>query len=424
MPRHTPQHDRQSWLHACAARYAARLAEHYSRGFGIMPSAHASDNFYGQIWARDFAHAAANYFIETTPLAVRDSLATFLRHQRRDGALPLRVEREYMLLKVAPGLRFLARPAFNFFEKKLRGRDERPVYAGQDFSSAEDTIPALLIAAGRWHAASPDGRSYIEAQRAALRRAYDYFRARTDPHDGLIAFPRGNVDWTDSIIKEGKLSSINVLWGYALKVITPMLFGTQSKKAENDARAFSNKARGSLIQKFYCADGAYFRTKEGEDRLDTATTVFGSLFFLDAMECARIQDTLRARVKRPSGFSNFDPPYPPQQILWPHRIIGHQGYHNEYVWPWITCQNIHVKIKIAQEHPCAALRKRYQQEAIDDLYDTAALFEEGGGAYEIFSSRSRKPALTRWYHPPQYFMANLAAFEGAYRRLRHLGWLS
>lgn len=106
------------------------------------------------------------------------------------------------------------------------------------------------------------------------------------------------------------------------------------------------------------------------------------------------------------------------------KLIGHGDYHNAYVWPWVTLQNIHVKIKIAQMHPEEAVREQYKKEAVDDLYDAAALFEDAGGAYEIFFPDSRKPADTRWYHQPRNFMASMATFVGVYSKLNSLEWLA
>ena len=136
------------------------LERHYRPGFGIMPSGNPRDNFYGQLWARDFAHAASNYFAEHNPQAVIDSLETLLRHQRPDGALPYRVEREYATLRVVlpfPGVWRVTGVLFDVFEKKMRRRAEVPAYEGE-FNGAEDTVPAVLLAAGALSMKSERGR--------------------------------------------------------------------------------------------------------------------------------------------------------------------------------------------------------------------------------------------------------------------------
>src|SRR5580692_4635948 len=118
----------------------AYLARHHSVGFGIFPSADRKSNYFNQVWARDSAHAAAHYFVRENPQAVIDSLATFFRHQLESGALPSRVEREYQMLKLTPGFRWLAEPSFRFIEKWLRNRIERPVHEGKDSAGGEDTV--------------------------------------------------------------------------------------------------------------------------------------------------------------------------------------------------------------------------------------------------------------------------------------------
>ena len=105
------------------------------------------------------------------------------------------------------------------------------------------------------------------------------------------------------------------------------------------------------------------------------------------------------------------------------------GYHNEKVWPWITAQNIQVKIKIAREHPDEQIREQYKQETVADLIDQAKLFEEAGGAWEVFDPDTRQKAtglkiLGRNYKPPQNLMGNMAAFSRAYEQLKELGWIA
>ncbi|OGG52774.1 hypothetical protein A3C20_02200 [Candidatus Kaiserbacteria bacterium RIFCSPHIGHO2_02_FULL_55_25] len=396
-------------LDALAARYAALLAKHYERGFGISPAAEPHENFYRQVWARDFSHAAAHYFIYSDPQAVEDSLSTIFRHQRADGSLPFRVEKEYLLLKLTPGLRFLARPLFRLIEGWIRGRVERPVYSGEDFSFAEDTVPAVLLVSEMYRTSGERGETFMAAHGEACARAREYFTKKCGP-DGFVSVAPGNVDWADSVTRGGKLGLLNVLWARA----------AQGMHSEDDDVARTERA---LLDVFYDRDGAFFRTAEGERRLDTVATILGALFFLDARECVRVEEALKVRMTRPSGLGNFDPPYPPHSVRLPFRLIGHGDYHNAYVWPWVSLQNIHVKIKIAQTHPEEAVREQYKQEAVGDLYDAAALFENASGAYEIFFPDSRKPADTRWYHPPRFFLASLAGFMSVYRKLLALGWL-
>ena len=104
------------------------------------------------------------------------------------------------------------------------------------------------------------------------------------------------------------------------------------------------------------------------------------------------------------------------------------GYHNEKIWPWITAQNIQVKIKIACEHPDEAVREQYKNEAVADLVDQAKLFEEAVGAWEVFDPDTRQKAtglniLGRAYKPPQNLMGNLAAYHSAYSQAKELGWI-
>ena len=421
-PMPMPQADREL-VEGMAREGEERLAKNYEPGFGVFPSSDPDENFYQQLWTRDLAHAGGNYLATQNPEALKDSLETIFSHQREDGMLPLRTEKQYMLLKLVPGLRKLAKPVFEFLEGNLRGRSERPVYEGQDFSSAEDTVPAALIAAGEFFIASPDGRKFAEENFVKLEAAVDFFRKKTDPEDGLASAKHMNADWADSITRGGKLGGINVWWVRSLRLMALMASQLGKKEEAAAYRKEFHHAEEGMMGKLYDKDGAYFRTAVGEDRIDAVASIFGSLYFLDPAECVRVQDTFKARMKTASGLKNFDPPYPSSQVMWPHKLIGHQDYHNKDIWPWVTCENIQVKIKIATQHADKAVRNRFKQEAIDDLHDMADLFEKSGGAYEIYHEGDRKPAVKRFYKPPQNLMGNLAAYEGAYLQMKELGWL-
>ncbi len=410
-------------LAATALKAKRLLKKNIKPGFGIFPSAHPDDNFYNQVWTRDFSHAAGNYFMKDNPEAVIDSLTTIFKHQRKDGALPFRVEREYLVLKLFPGLRFLAKPLFGLIEKRIKGRTERPVYEGQDFCRAADTVPAAIVAVGEFFISSPEGKRFANEHFEQLKLAVDFCRQKSDPADGLLVAKKPNPDWADSLRREGKLGLINILWARALKLME--LMSTElgyPAEAQSYQKEFQNLKK-SVLEKLYNPTEAYFRTVVGENRLDTAASIFGSLYLLDLKEAERVQKTLKERVGRKSGLKNFDPPYPAKQVFIANRLIGLAGYHNEFVWPWIKCQNIRIKIRIAFQNPEQCARDQYKKEAVEDLLDLAKLFKKAGGAYEIFRPDDRKPVKHRWYKPPKNFMANLAAFLGAYMRLKELGWI-
>jgi len=103
--------------------------------------------------------------------------------------------------------------------------------------------------------------------------------------------------------------------------------------------------------------------------------------------------------------------------------MGQWLYHNKFVWPWVTLQNIHVKIKITREHEREAIRHEYHREAVEDLVKMAHMFKEAGGAYEVFEPDEPRAGTTAFYHPPQNFMGTMVAYQGAYAQLKVLGWI-
>ncbi len=400
-----------------------RLESNYFPGFGIMPSSDPKSNYYNQLWSRDFAHAAGNYFTITNPQAVVDSLRTIFKYQRADGALPFRVERQYLLLRLVPGLRFLAWPLFALIERKSKGWPERPVYEGQDFSGAEDTVPVILISIGKLFENSKEGEEFVKSHIKQVEKAVSFFKTKIDPDDGLAFFKNHTPDWADSINRGGKLSDINIWWAQSLKYMRDIYtkLGQDTKTKEYGAEF--EKVKKSILQKLYSKDG-YFKATEADNRIDAVASIFGAMYLLDSVEAEKVEQTLTARLATVSGLKNFDPPYPADSILMLYRTIGHQGYHNEYVWPWVTCQNIFVKIKIALEHPDEFVRAKYKEESVQDLLSVAQLFHDAGGAYEIFHENDCRPAIEKWYNPPRNFMGSMVGFQSVYIKLKKLGWLN
>jgi len=201
----------------------------------------------------------------------------------------------------------------------------------------------------------------------------------------------------------------------------------QKEDAKKYKKEF-HKVKNNVLEKLYNKEEGYFRAEEGKDRIDTVASVFGSLFLLNPIKAVRVQENLKKRMQTSVGLKNFDPPYPKEQVMWINRVGNHEGYHNEDVWPWVTCQNIQAKIKIALQHPEENIRKQYKEEAVKDLASAAKLFKDAGGAYEIFSPKTKKPPIKKrfgitTYDPPKNIMGNMAAYQGAYSQLKELGWI-
>ena len=406
---------------------AERLKQCQKQGFGIFPSGNPKDSFYNTMWSRDLAHAGGNFFAKNGEDALLASFEKIFLHQRKDGSIPYRVEKKYFLLE------HLAH-VFGI-NVALNRKKERAVYEGEDGGNAEDTIPAIIAAFGELFLNSEKGRDFIIANFDMIEKTMAQFIHRTDSEDGLELSKTSNPDWSDSLLKGGKkLGTINVWYCRALRMMQLMAEGADRQERSTYYRDLEHKVKVSILGspenpgKLYDWTNHYFRTGEGEGRVDTAASIFGSLYLLPTTEAAKVQETFKAYLMSPSGLKNFYPPYPRERIFPPLRRIGMGGYHNEKVWPWITLQNIQVKIKIACEHPDVQVRRQYQQEAVADLIDQAKLFEEAGGAWEVFDPDTRRKAtglkiLGRSYKPPQNLMGNLAAYASAYDQLKELRWI-
>jgi len=399
-----------------------KLADNVKRGFGATPDGKRGI-YSDRVFMRDAARAAEDYFADANPQVLTDSLNTILKYQRADGALPSGVERAYLPLKMIPGLDRLAKPLFSLIEGRIRGRQERPVYAGKTWYGEEDAIPATIIAAGKLCASSEAGKEFTRQHFDQLTKAVEFTNHKVDSEDGLIECQQNGPDWQNSINRGGKLGGVNILWARSLESMATM---ARELGREDDAKLFHEqyeKVKDSIMAKIYNKEEGYFKASTEDSRLDTVASIQGALHLLDIREAARVEQTLADKVKHKSGLVNFDRPYEKTDIkLW-HRAQGIPDYHNKDSWPWVTCENIMLKVKIGQEHPELAVREQFKSEAVADLVDVSELFKDAGGAYEVFKPDTRKPEGNYRYRAPKNFMGSMAAFEGAHSALQKAGWL-
>jgi len=414
-----------------AVKTSENLNNCYKKDFGIFPSGNPKDSFYNTLWSRDLAHAGGNFFAQNNTEPILDSLKTVFAHQKENGALPYRVEKKRFLLEHTP--RALLGIDINILKKigidLITRKKARAVYEGEDGGNAEDTIPSIVVTLGELFIYSEEGIKFVKDNYDKIKLAMDSFEERTDKQDGLEISKEKNPDWADSLLRGNKkISTINIWYTRALRMME--LISSDLGKIEESKRyrALTEGAKESVLEKLYDKENHYFRTGEGENRIDAAASVFGCLYLLPATEAARVEETMKKKLTSNSGLRNFYPPYPKDRIDPTLKLIGMGKYHNECVWPWVTAQNIQVKIKIALEHPDKKIQERYKKEAVEDLLDLTKLFEEAGGAYEVFDPDTRGPATklrtgVKKYKVPKNLMGNLAAYQSAYHQLKKLGWI-
>jgi len=402
--------------------FKSHLNKSYRNGFGIFSSAEYDSNFYNQLWVRDFAFAASNYFIEFNPQIVIDSLKTILKYQKSNGEFPFRIEREYFLIKCLPLLNHLSRLIVPILEKKILNKIERPVYSGKIFFGGEDTIPAVIISFGELLANYGYSKFFIKENFNRLKLAMNFFQTKIDSSDGLAVITLPGADWADTLKRFGKLASINILWARALRLMSYMANVLGFKDDASWYREEYFKVKNSILKKLY-VEGKYFKAEENDDRLDTVASIFGSLYLLKPDEAVLVEENLKSKVLRENGFQNFYPPYSKNKTSWIFRLLGQSRYHNSYVWPWVELQNIQVKIKIATKHKEEIVRDKYKYEAIKDFLRISKMFEKIGGPYEVIKADKLEIGKTLFYKPPRFFTGSMVAYLRIYFLFKKLKWL-
>ncbi len=287
--------------------------------FGIV----AGRGHFSQYWTRDACFASWGYIAKEKFEPVQNQLNTIINYCGIDGEVPLRI-----------GRRRIVWDFFKYRFLKKRPHDPEPL-------PVPDKNQVLYK-----HKTNADGNSltvitatlFLLAQKRSSHNVFPYlikiFNA-IPLEKGLIS-QHHFQDWEDSIRKQGHGIYANALY-YGAALSLAALSEDQEKEF------WKNKAeriREAVYQNLW--NGQYFNNfadkKTSVDNFSVSGNMLALLFGLPGKEDAKkMIDFIEnaPEIKERPGLAVF-PPYRPDRVALPYRLIGLAEYHAGLQWSWIT----------------------------------------------------------------------------------------
>jgi len=306
--------------HATIIRNANRIAVRDLRSCYNPDGIVAGRQQFNAYWARDGfwatlgANALGDYGQTLTQIGL------FVRFQRRNGCIPVRVE--FLGKNIAGYRKLLARP-------RVVGR------AGGLFADPIDLSSLFVIAAARYLEQTRD-LVFAERVESAVDLALGWLRGLDRNRDGLLE-SHFLADWMDSILKINQLLTLNVLYWAALRAGEAIKRALRAEEAADRYGELAAQTHATLHAVFW--NGEYFVDwVHGRRRGAFASdgNIFAMLFGLATpAQSTRIMAFIARRgLQRDAPLRTCDPVYPWWRVFPAYYLAGIPDYHRSLIWPW------------------------------------------------------------------------------------------
>jgi glycogen debranching enzyme len=318
------------------------LRSNYSK-LGI----NAGSNHFRALWTRDAMFASLGALELGDFYAVKRTLITLFKHQRKDGLLPFRVGNYSMIPKIF-GIDFPHKVRARFGDDKNN-------------SDVKDSNSLDVIIFNEYVKKSKDIQF--------ARENYEQIKKAIDYYGNNLIVERPYANWCDSVPKKGNVLYTNVLFWKAL-VSMSELSGALGLESEYGLKA--DRIKEQINKVFW--NGAYFNDTESSSTFSSDGNVLAIVFglttetqkrsILKCVERFKLEDfTLKTSHPEYSQFSLID------------SLGGMSDYHN-LRWLWIGC--------------AYSLIKK------DMLERVAEKISQYGMVYEVYESNGRP--VKRWFY--------------------------
>lgn len=272
-------------------------------------------------WARDGFWASFGALALGDVEQVRNHLDTYIRFQRPNGELPVRVE--YV--------------GHTFGRYHTQRMTPKALYrAGTVFAEPLDPTALFVIAAREYLRRTRD-EAFFERFEPAMDRAMGWLMRHDRDGDGIIE-NRYLAGWMDSILKKDKVFYLNLIYLEGLRAcetIKQMLGHTA------DAQRFQSAADrlyDALQRTFW--NGTYFTdwvrgSRRGGFSSDgnILAIFFGAATEEQARRITRYIE--ECGLDRDAPLRTCNPVYPLSQVFPFYLIAGMPDYHRTLIWPWL-----------------------------------------------------------------------------------------
>jgi glycogen debranching enzyme len=323
---------------------------------------------------------------------VKRNLMLYLRHQRKDGMLPRRMSNLSFYLK----------------HLHLGGRGTRfhPSYHSTYWLGSPVFQNLIFVMAAAEYLRQSGDRRFVEGIYPSIRKAMEWAAKQDSDRDGLIEEYPG-VQWSESVLKQGKVLVTNVSYKRALDEMASIarLLGQDS-----DARRFSLLAHEVRKR----IDAVFWNGKYYSDWIDywkhdyfssdgnVLAVVWG---VADKDRGKMIQRYIRDHQLDRVPLKTNHPSYPWYRVFVLNSIAGLYRYHNGFSWIWLGCFDAVAKHRLGMH-----------AEARAEIERIAELICRHETVSEIFDEKGR-PAKTWFYRTEKRFAWSAGVFIWAVHEL-------
>ena len=319
----------------------------------------ASVDHFSDFWARDSFYACWGLLSIGEYKKVRDNLSLFISYQKKNGHIPRRIDRFFVLLK--------------YMGLKIRRRSLRPRYSGVYLYSALDPNILFIITFCKYVKESGD-KKFLKDNLDPLLKAVEWLDDYEDKgllKEGLFA------NWADIIVKKGVVLYTNVLYAEALKNLVYLADFSGDKKIKDYYKGKAEQVAHDLNNRFWSKDYYldWIDKRKKYNYFSTDGNVLAMLFGLsDQKKNKRIIEYIEKKhLDNPPMRTNY-PSYSWWRVKLVMWLVGTPGYQNNYAsWLWLGCI-----------YAVALHNNGYQQKAKKILERISFRIKEHNKVYELY----------------------------------------
>jgi len=347
---------------------------------------YAGKRHFDDYWARDSFFASFAALILKDYDIVKKNLLLFIKYQKSNGEIPLRVGNQNDILKYL-GIKI---------KKQIRPRYKED--KNTSFSPDQNLLFIIIVAL---YVKYSKDKEFAKTYYKHFEKAMDFIVSRFGK--GLLLSEKYYSTWDDTLKTRGFVLYSNVLFYQALKSLSYL---STNKKYLME----SNLVKKEINKKLW--NGSYFSLMNYKDKrydyFNTSGNLLAIFFDLaDKKQALSIFEQIKKfkiNEKIPS-LTNY-PRYSKTFIYFPYYLINMGDYHNQMSWPWIGGLNVAVLAKTGKKKDANKLLEKLSKIILRD-----------GNFYEFYD-KNGKPFKRLFYRSESNFSWSAAFFIIAYNYLR------
>lgn len=334
----------------------------------------AGKGHFGDYWGRDSFFASLGALSLGDTGIVRKNILLFIRFQKKNGQVPLKIEQGNFYLKFF-GLNW---------SKKIN-----PVYLEDKFTSYPPDSSLLLPMIFEEYVKKTSDINFLKEHYKNIQKAVEWAISTDYNNDWLIEEGHYST-WADSLKKHGNVLYTNVCFFKAAKSIAEISKILGKKFEHSKYSIIAEKIKNKINREFW--NGQYYIDwidgKKKYNYFSTDGIVLAVLWGIAGRKKSHsiINCLKKFRISKPHPSKTN---YPPYHFMFAHPVlhmIGLGDYHNSTVsWIWLGCISAIAKNRLGRKKEAVAVMSRI-----------AELVVKHGTFYEIYEKDGRP--VKRWFY--------------------------